>query len=103
VALETGQQPPRLDASRLTNAATLGAALAEEFDRWQQLLAGLSDAQVDGDVTLTTARGQRGDVAYWRVLQHLAFHNMQHATELAQLLTAQGHSPGDLDFIFYGG
>jgi uncharacterized damage-inducible protein DinB len=37
----------------------------------------------------------------WRVLQHLALHGMQHATEIAQLLTVKGQSPGDIDFIFY--
>ena len=37
----------------------------------------------------------------WRVLQHLILHGMQHHAELAQLLTAKGQSPGNLDFIFF--
>jgi len=36
-------------------------------------------------------------------LQHLILHGMQHHTEIAQLLTLKGQSPGDIDFIFYEG
>jgi uncharacterized damage-inducible protein DinB len=47
---------------------------------------------------------RRGDIfptPRWRVLQHLVLHGMQHHSELAQLLTAKGQSPGNIDFIFY--
>ncbi|MFN8458639.1 MAG: hypothetical protein U0401_28965 [Anaerolineae bacterium] len=37
----------------------------------------------------------------FRQTQHLILYGMQHQTELAQLLTAKGRSPGDIDFIFF--
>jgi uncharacterized damage-inducible protein DinB len=37
----------------------------------------------------------------WRILQHLVLHGMQHHTEIAHGLTVKGHSPGDIDFIFF--
>ena len=40
-------------------------------------------------------------VPVWQMLLHLANHGTQHRSEAALLLTAIGHSPGDLDLIDY--
>ena len=68
-------------------------------------MAGLSGSLSDGDIAaeveLTNWRGDRLKLPRWRVLQHLVLHGMQHHAGLARLLTARGHSPGDIDFIFY--
>ena len=101
--LETGQHPPPREAVGLDEVPALRQALEQEFAAWQALVGGLSDEQIVGSVTLTNARGHTYDMPYWRVFQQLVFHNMQHATELAQLLTAAGHSPGDIDFLFFKG
>jgi uncharacterized damage-inducible protein DinB len=45
--------------------------------------------------------GHTLSVARWRVVLHLALHGMQHHAELSQLLTDYGHSPDDIDFIFF--
>jgi uncharacterized damage-inducible protein DinB len=47
------------------------------------------------------AGGESAILPRWRIFQHLVLHGMQHHTELAQLLTAKGQSPGDIDFVFY--
>ena len=101
--LESGVTPPISDASDLTNVPALRQALAQEFEAWSALIEGLSDEQIAGMVTLKNAKGETYEVEYWRVFQQLVFHNMQHATELAQLLTAAGQSPGDIDFLFFRG
>lgn len=47
---------------------------------------------------------QAGDEFAVRVdqlLVHIAYHSMQHRTEVAMALTAAGHSPGDVDYLFY--
>ena len=40
-------------------------------------------------------------VAIWQMLAHVVNHGTQHRSEAAALLTEAGHSPGDLDMIFY--
>jgi uncharacterized damage-inducible protein DinB len=39
----------------------------------------------------------------WRILQHVILHGMQHASEIAKRLTEFGHSPGNIDFIYFQG
>ena len=59
------------------------------YDEW---LAALSDgdlAEVDEGVPI------------WQLLAHVVNHGTQHRSEAAALLTAEGHSPGDLDLFDY--
>jgi len=103
IALETGTQPARPKPSDFAGLQAVSVGLAEEGDGWQRLLAGLSDEQIAGPIVLMRASGERSDFIYWRVLQHLVLHSMQHHTEIAKLLTDKGQSPGDIDFLFYNG
>jgi len=66
-------------------------------------LSGLSPNEIEGDIQLTDRRGEVHRFRLWRVLVHVVLHAMQHHSEAAALLTRYGHSPGDLDFIFYNG
>jgi uncharacterized damage-inducible protein DinB len=101
IAFESGRQPARLQADGFTSLPAVRAGLAQEHERWQTLLAGVSEEEIDGPITLLTFRGEAAPLIYWRVLQHVNFHSMQHHSEIAQLLTHHGHSPGDIDFLFY--
>ena len=99
-ALETGQRPAPLAGQDFPDLASLRSGLADEESAWDALLANLDDGALESEAVLRSGdRTMR--VARWRVLQHLVLHGMQHHAELAQLLTAVGHSPGDLDFIFF--
>jgi uncharacterized damage-inducible protein DinB len=101
VALETGRQPARRPPETYPDLPAVRAGFEREQASWQTLLAGYDAAAIAGEVHLITRAGDHADLPLWRLLHHLILHGMQHHTELAHLLTTLGHSPGDLDFIFF--
>lgn len=101
VGLQSGRRQPRIQPSDYSTFAAIKAAFAEEQAAWQAFLASLSDEEIAGTISAASVGGEPSQLTDWRKLQHLVLHAMQHHTELAQLLTNQGHSPGDIDFIFY--
>lgn len=103
IAMETGQQRAGIQPAEFATLESIRAGFESEQAVWQPFLATLTDEAIGADRTLTNWRGEPWTFPLWRVLQHVVIHGMQHHTELAQLLTAQGQSPGDIDFLFYRG
>lgn len=100
-ALETGKQVAGVKPEEFSDLASLRAGFAETRRAWQTYLDALTAEQIQNDIDLLNWRGDKFTLPLWRILQHLAFHRMQHHTEIAALLTAKGQSPGDIDFLFY--
>ncbi len=100
-ALEAGQQQSSIEADDYPSCQALQTGFDDERQAWQTLLESVDGEAIEGETDLTTWRGDTMTFSYWHILQHLVLHGMQHHAELAQLLTAKGQSPGDIDFIFY--
>ncbi len=97
---------PAVEPLLLENFPDLQAIHSRWEEEQQAMLAylsGLSSDEIEGVIQLTDRRGNLHQFKLWRVLVHVILHAMQHHSEAAALLTQYGHSPGDLDFIFYRG
>jgi uncharacterized damage-inducible protein DinB len=68
------------------------------------VIAAWLSTQADDDLATPFSSGY-GDQTYeivpWHALSQILLHSMQHRSEIALWLTEKGHSPGDLDFIFF--
>ena len=87
----TGEQPAPEEEPLLSIAElrTRWASEREAYDAWLPTISqGLLDYVHEG-------------VAVWRMLAHVVNHGTQHRSEAAALLTQIGHSPGEIDMIFF--
>jgi uncharacterized damage-inducible protein DinB len=76
--------------------------------RWQQeeqemwaFLGTLDEEDMQGTLHYQNTRGKRYSSPLWHALLHLVNHGTQHRSEVAAMLTACGHSPGDIDLIVF--
>jgi len=60
-----------------------------------------TQSQLDGILEYKTTRGQPYGEVLWRLMAHVVNHGTQHRGEAAALLTGMGHSPGDIDLLFF--
>ena len=76
------------------------AAFDDSHAGIRQFVDGLTGEQLEGPLNY---RDQRGEWSrpLWQLMTHVANHGTYHRGEIAMMLTAVGHSPGDLDFSFW--
>lgn len=61
----------------------------------------LTDAEAERVFTNELPDGTVFRMQLWQMMLHVANHGTQHRSEVAAMLTAAGHSPGNLDLIFF--
>ena len=100
VRFETGATAFRLRPDDVSTLAAYREAWLEERRAFDAYLATLDDAALSQPMRYE-GRGGKQAFTLWHVLLQLVSHSTQHRAELAEWLTAFGHSPGDLDFLFF--
>ena len=81
--------------------ASLVRAWEQEERSMRGYLASLSDDDVQRGIRYTTTKGIPYENPLWQILAHVVNHGTQFRSEAGVVLTEMGHSPGDVDFIYF--
>ena len=99
---ETGESSATLQPQNFPTLAALGARWKQEDQSMRAYLATLDDTILNDPVQFRRVSGElSASFTRWHLLMQLVTHGAAHRSEAAALLTAYGHSPGDLDFFFF--
>jgi uncharacterized damage-inducible protein DinB len=90
-----------MNPDEFPDLATVRALWQQVAEQTRAFIQNLSDE--DAERIYTTTRPDGGELAFplWQMMQHIANHGTQHRSEVAAMLTEAGHSPGDIDMLFY--
>ena len=100
VRCETGKTSVTISPEAFPTVAAFRAGWQQERQALDAYLATLDD-DVLGRPIHFERRGESYAYTLWHILFQVINHGTQHRSEIAEQLTAYGHSPGDLDFFFF--
>ena len=91
----------RLKPEDFPTIESLRSRWLEEEKQLMEFVAELSDEKLNNTFTYTNTAGKPFTRILWQAMAHLVNHGTQHRTEAAAILTDLGHSPGDIDLIYF--
>lgn len=101
----TGEADPglrtALDPERYADADALRAAWDVVHRATLRYIDTLSDADLLVEHVRPLGKVEALRLPLWQMMLHITSHNTQHRSEAAAMLTAFGHSPGELDLLRY--
>ena len=73
----------------------------EEETQLMNFVNTVTDEQLQNTFSYINTAGQSFTRVLWHAMAHVVNHGTQHRTEAAAMLTDLGHSPGDIDMIYF--
>jgi uncharacterized damage-inducible protein DinB len=92
---------PDLDQVDFPTVAALRLRWQDEERAMWAYLDSLSEENLTGILRYEVEGGVCRERLLWHCLYHVVNHGTQHRSEVAALLTACGHSPGEMDFTLF--
>jgi len=80
---------------------SLRARWMNEEAKLMAFVEGLTDERLNSRFSYHDTKGRPFERILWQAMAHVVNHGTQHKTEAAAMLTELGHSPGDIDMIYY--
>ena len=80
---------------------SLRARWTDEEKLLMSFVEKVTDERLNSHFFYTTTKGEPHERILWHVMAHLVNHGTQHRSEAAALLTDFGHSPGDIDLVYF--
>jgi uncharacterized damage-inducible protein DinB len=98
-----GQPRTEVEKEAFADLAAIREYWKAEEARMRDYLTSVSDEKWLEKFRYTTSRGDEFERVRVHMVTQLFFHSAQHRSELAQMVTEFGFSPGDIDFTIYLG
>lgn len=73
----------------------------EEEKQLMEFAECVTDERLNNTFNYANTSGKPFTKILWQAMAHLVNHGTQHRTEAAAILTNFGHSPGDIDLIYF--
>lgn len=90
-----------LDPAAFPDVAAIRALWGTVHTASRAFLDGLTDAELQREYVRPLGKVEALRLPLWQMMLHIANHNLQHRSEVAAMLTAAGHSPGEIDMLRY--
>jgi uncharacterized damage-inducible protein DinB len=90
-----------LSEAEFPTLADLSQRWSEEESAMHTYLDGLDEQALAAWIRYTSTRGVSYETPLWQILMHVVNHGTQFRSEAGVILSSLGHSPGDVDLIFY--
>jgi len=96
-----GNRMPTLELQKMPNLAAVRESFLASHGGLQKFVSDLTDERLEATQEFRDSSGNRESRLLWQLMTHVANHGTYHRGEIAMMLTVAGHSPGDLDFLYW--
>lgn len=91
----------RLKPEDFPTVVSLRDRWLEEERQLMDFVGAVTNERLNSSFAYRNTRGEPFTQILWQVMAHVVNHGTQHRAEAAALLTDFGHSPGDVDLVYF--